>query len=124
MTTTTKRRFLLGSASALAASPSLALDAGRQLAGVAARLDERSGLATWWAYLGQEFEIDGQRFTLKSASARDARSEQFSLDFAPAQSAPEMGEGLRELRHASGACLPLFLVETGTGLRADFARHG
>jgi hypothetical protein len=117
----TKRHFLMGSATAVAASPSLALDAGKHLAATLPHLDAEAGLATWQAFVGQDFQIGEATVKLAQATARDATGLQFSLYFEPvAVSRP--AEGLLALKHPDAESFQLLLAGTRTGLRADFCR--
>lgn len=117
-----KRHFLMGGASAVAAAPGLALDAGQQLAETRPRLDAQAGLATWQAYLGQEFLLGEARVMLASADARDPQGLQFSLVFKPLDG-PMPAAGLLLVRHPEAQSFPVFVAATPTGVRADFCRR-
>jgi hypothetical protein len=114
-----KRDFLKSGGAVVVASAG----ATAALAAVRPSLDERAGLASWQAHVGQRFEVDGHAVTLQAVRALKGRQpgEQFSLRFAGALPAG-MGDAIHTLTQAGGAAQALYLARTPLGLRADFCR--
>ncbi|KQW46371.1 MULTISPECIES: hypothetical protein [unclassified Roseateles] len=114
-----KRDFLKTGASAIVGSAG----ATAAVAAVRPRLDERAGLASWQAHVGQRFEVDGHAVILQAATALPGRQpgEQFSLRFSGELPAG-LGDGLHTLTASGGAGQSLYLARAPQGLRADFCR--
>jgi hypothetical protein len=114
-----KRGFLKGGASALMA----AAGTPAALAVVRPSLSDMAGQATWQAHLGQAFKVDGHAVTLRAVRPLTSRQpgEQFSLIFS-GELPSSLSDGLHTLSRAGSHSLPLYLVRTTQGLRADFCR--
>ena len=129
-----KRGFLLGAASAVAAPQVLAGAATPPAAGELAAdglpmLRTDPGLAAWQPYLGQSFALtDGRQtwtVTLDRADALTSgelpvRTEQFVLGFTD-PGHDSIPAGVHALRHANGQGLLIHLADDGPQtLRAEF----
>ena len=130
-----KRGFLLGAASAVAATQGLANTApapGTWAADGLPVLAGGPGLTAWQCYLGNAFELtDGVNnwaVTLHSADAlaqtqTPVCTEQFVLGFM-AQGGARVAAGVHSLRHANGQSTLLYLADAGPDraslLRAEF----
>ena len=114
-----KRDFLKTGGAAMVTSAS----STAALAGVRPRLDDRAGLASWQAHVGQPFEVDGHAVTLQAAHPVASRQagEQFSLHFAGALP-PGLGDSIHTVTQGDGVAVSLHLARTPQGLRADFCR--
>ena len=114
-----KRDFLKGGATAVVASAGTTA----ALAAVRPSLGKQSGLASWQAHVGQQFEVDGHAVQLQAATPKPGRQpgEQFSLSFAGRLPAG-IGNGLHVLAGQAGEPVALYLARTPGGLRADFCR--
>ncbi len=93
------------------------------LASVRPHLDERAGLTSWQAHMGQTFEVDGHAVTLQAARrvAGHQVGEQFSLHFSGALP-PALGNAIHTITREGGIAVALHLARPPQGLRADFSR--
>ena len=114
-----KRDFLKGGATAVVAGAGTTA----ALAAVRPSLGEQSGLASWQAHVGQDFQVDGHAVVLQAATPKPGHQpgEQFSLSFA-GRLPGGIGDGLHLLTGPAGGALALYLARTPGGLRADFCR--